>query len=201
MKLGCMFDIIIYKDLSVQMTESEVYRMDGFLNALVSAQRSDKIPAEQDLFGALVGEWDFEWVDGHGSPRERHVKGEWIFSWILDGTAIQDLFICPSRDERKINPQLDAEYGTTIRIYNPATQAWDIFYGCRGKATRLEAKKEGDKIVLTEISEGKMKWVFSHITESTFLWQRIELQSNNQWTIMGEAIAQRKNRSGKEDME
>lgn len=56
--------------------------------------------------------------------------------------AIQDLFICPSRDERKVNHQADAIYGTTIRICNPSTQACDIFYGCMGEATRLEAENK-----------------------------------------------------------
>ncbi|MGI5076107.1 hypothetical protein E4N71_11930 [Treponema vincentii] len=39
------------------------------------------------------------------------------------------MFIVPSRTERLSNPQADAEYGTTLRIYNPKTMAWDIFYG------------------------------------------------------------------------
>ena len=106
--------------------------------------------------------------------------------------AIQDLFICPSREERKVNNQADAEYGTTIRIYNPSTQAWDIFYGCMGEATRLEATKADDKIVLTEITGKNMKWVFSNITADAFLWQRIEKQLDSQWKVMGEAIAKRK---------
>lgn len=166
--------------------------MDEFLKALVSKQKNDKIPADQNFFGCLIGEWEFEWIDGHGTPKERHVKGEWIFSWILEGMAIQDLFICPSREERKVNNQADAEYGTTIRIYNPSTQAWDIFYGCMGEATRLEATKADDKIVLTEITGKNMKWVFSNITADAFLWQRIEKQLDSQWKVMGEAIAKRK---------
>lgn len=166
--------------------------MDEFVKALIGTQKSDKISDEHNLFGFLIGEWDFEWIDNHGTPQERHVFGEWIFSWILDGTAVQDLFICPSRKERLSNQQPDAEYGTTIRLYNPITQAWDIFYGCMGEATRLEAKKEEDKIVLTEITEGNMRWEFSEMTNDTFHWQRIEKQPDNQWKIMGEALAKRK---------
>ena len=67
----------------------------------------------------MIGEWDMEWVDGKGTENERHVIGEWIFSEILNGDGIQDVFICTSRKERVSNPQPDAEYGTTIRIYNP----------------------------------------------------------------------------------
>ena len=62
-------------------------------------------------------------------------------SEILNGEGIQDVFICPSRTERIINPQPDAEYGTTIRIYNPKKQKWDICYACLGKMVYLEAEK------------------------------------------------------------
>ncbi len=32
------------------------------------------------------------------------------------------------------NPQPDAEYGTTLRVYNPVSQAWDIAYCCISRA-------------------------------------------------------------------
>lgn len=75
--------------------------MEVFMKALISENRSAKIPEEKDYFGKLIGEWEFSWHDGIGTEKERIVKGEWIFSRILEGTGIQDLFICPSREERK----------------------------------------------------------------------------------------------------
>ena len=116
--------------------------MNDFETALVSPGKNSLIPEEDNWFGPLVGTWDIEWVDGHGTEHERHVKGEWIFSWVLEGMAVQDVFICPSREARKIKTWPDAAYGTTIRIYNPQQRTWDIFYGVAGEATRLEARKE-----------------------------------------------------------
>src|SRR3712207_7687923 len=82
------------------------------------------------------------------SSRRRHTRywRDWssdvcssdlIFSRVLDGTAVQDLFIVPSREERLHDKQPDAEYGTTLRIFNPKTMAWDIFYSCMGEAILL----------------------------------------------------------------
>lgn len=88
-----------------------------FYKALVGEKKQKK-----NIFSDLIGEWDIEWVDGKGTEKERHVIGEWIFSEILNGDGIQDIFICPSREERVSNPQPDAEYGTTIRMYNPNKQ-------------------------------------------------------------------------------
>jgi hypothetical protein len=165
--------------------------MSEFVNALVSEERNSLIPADKDYFGRLIGEWDFEWKDHLGTKDERCVKGEWIFSRILEGLGVQDLFICPSREERKKITVPDAEYGTTIRTYNPSTGFWEIYYCCDKENTRLEAVKEGDKIVLTEKEHGKMKWIFSEIEDNRFHWQNMMLIDGN-WTLCCDCHAVRK---------
>lgn len=75
--------------------------MKEFEEALTSQGKHPSIPEEDNWFGPLVGTWDMEWIDGHGTEQERHVPGEWIFSWVLEGTAIQDIFICPSRQAQE----------------------------------------------------------------------------------------------------
>lgn len=167
--------------------------MNEFCNALLSKTASPIIPPEHDLFGQFVGEWDFEWIRGKGTENERHEIGEWIFSWVLNGTAVQDVFAVPSRKENAINPKPDAETGTTIRYYNPENQSWDIFYGCTGELVRLNAVRENGKIVLTEITEGKMKWVFSDMKPDSFHWQHIKSNDNGAtWYTHIDIFAKRK---------
>lgn len=163
--------------------------MNGFVNALVSDGRNKMIPEEDDLFGKLIGVWDFEWNDNNS---KRQVIGEWIFSWVLEGRAIQDVFICPSRATRDTNPQPDGEYGTTFRIYNPKTKKWDISYACTGYITRLEAQKECEKIVLTEITHKKEKWVFSEINDNSFHWQDVNVTEDGSWHINADLYAKRR---------
>lgn len=114
--------------------------MEDFVGALVCDHKNDRIPEEYNFFGKLVGVWDLDWNDHLHEAKKRRVKGEWIFSWVLEGMAIQDTFIVPSRVERLTDIQPDASYGTTIRIFNPSTLAWDIFWGEPGESIRLEAK-------------------------------------------------------------
>lgn len=166
--------------------------MGEFINALVSNGKSNLIPERDNLYGQFVGEWDFEWVDNLGTPGERHVKGEWIFAWVLEGTAVQDVFICPSRKARIKDYQPDAAYATTVRMYNPNTEAWDILYTELGGATLLEGRREGNKIVQTEVSEKKIKWVFSEMTDTSFHWQRIVQRSDNSWETEAELYAVRR---------
>jgi hypothetical protein len=166
--------------------------VNSFSEALVSPARNPRIPECLDLFAPVIGEWVFDYYDRMGEHAGRHVTGEWIFSRVLDGMGVQDVFICPSRAERLTHPQPDAEYGTTLRIYNPATQAWDIYYGCVGSAVRLEARRAGNEIVLLEIAEGSMRWVFSEMSANSFHWRHQCLDSGAQWRTWCEIDARRK---------
>ena len=166
--------------------------MGEFIDALVSSGKSNLIPERDNLYGQFVGEWDFEWIDGRGTPEERHVEGEWIFAWVLEGTAIQDLFICPSRKARIKDYQPDAAYATTVRMYNPDSGTWYILYTELGGATMLEARREGDMIVQTEVCDQRIKWVFSDITVTSFHWQRIVKRPDDSWETEAELYAVRR---------
>ena len=166
--------------------------MGEFINVLVSKGKSNLIPEKDNLYGQFVGEWDFEWVDNQGTTGERHVQGEWIFAWVLEGTAIQDVFICPSRKARIKDYQPDAAYATAVRMYNPNTEAWDILYTELGGATQLEGKREGNRIVQTEINEKNIQWVFSEITTTSFRWQRMVKRPDGTWETEAELFAVRR---------
>ncbi|RRD02385.1 hypothetical protein [Prevotella sp. OH937_COT-195] len=166
--------------------------MSEFIRALCSNARNEQILAEYDYFGGLIGEWDIVWNDHLEDVEPRQVKGEWIFSRVLDGTAVQDLFIVPSRSERLRDKQPDAEYGTTLRIFNPKTMAWDIFYGCMGEAIRLTACKMNNDIILTENTTKKMRYVFSDITSSAFRWRKERMNENKEWQTIARVVANRR---------
>ena len=166
--------------------------MNEFINALCSNTINERISEEYDFFGSLIGGWDIVWNDHLEDAEPRRVKGEWIFSRVLDGTAVQDIFIVPSRSERLRDKQLDAEYGTTLRIYNPQTMAWDIFYGCMGEAIRLTARKVGEEIILTENTTRKMRYVFSDIKSSSFLWRKERMNENDEWLTVAKVMAEKR---------
>ena len=166
--------------------------MNEFINALCSNTINERISEEYDFFGSLIGEWDIVWNDHLEDAEPRRVKGEWIFSRVLDGTAVQDIFIVPSRSERLRDKQLDAEYGTTLRIYNPQTMAWDVFYGCMGEAIRLTARKVEEEIILTENTTRKMRYVFSDIKSSSFLWRKERMNENDEWLTVAKVMAEKR---------
>lgn len=151
--------------------------MQDFMEALISKEKNEALPEEYNYFEKLIGSWSIDYVDNNDPCV---IKGEWHFSWVLEGMAIQDVIILP-----------EYEYGTSIRIYNPDTHAWDVAYGYTGKIIRLEARKQDDMIVLTYIDDERRKWLFKKIEDTQFHWQNVTVKSNGEWHINAEIHAVR----------
>ena len=151
--------------------------MQDFIEALTSETKNAALPEEFNYFGKLIGSWQINYVENNNS---RVINGEWHFSWVLEGMAIQDVIILP-----------DYEYGTSLRIYNPDTHAWDVAYGYTGKIIRLEARKQGEMVVLTFTEDEKRKWVFVRIDENKFHWQNVTVKDDGKWHINTDIYAER----------
>lgn len=151
--------------------------MQDFFEALTSKQKNIALPEEFNYFGKLIGSWKINYIDNNDSFA---INGEWHFSWILEGMAIQDVIILP-----------DYEYGTSIRIYDPDTHAWDVAYGYTGKIIQLKARKQDGMIVLTNVEDENRKWVFAKIECDRFHWQNITVKDNGEWHINADIYAER----------
>ena len=151
--------------------------MQNFFEALASECKNTALPEEFNYFEKLIGSWAIDYIESNNSIS---IKGEWHFSWVLEGMAIQDVIILP-----------DYEYGTALRIYNPDTHAWDVAYGYTGKIIRLEAKKQDDMIMLTFVNDERRKWVFTNIENNRFHWENITVKDDGEWDINAEIYAER----------
>lgn len=151
--------------------------MKNFLEALVSKNRNASLPEEYNYFEKLIGSWKIDYTDNSNSHT---MKGEWHFSWVLEGMAIQAVIILPR-----------FEYGTSIRLYNPGTCAWDVAYCYTGKIMRLEARKQDNRIILTHIDNDKRKWVFAKIEDTHFHWQDISVKEDGEWYVDFDIYAER----------
>lgn len=151
--------------------------MQNFFEALASERKNIALPEEFDYFGKLIGSWKINYVE---NDNDREIKGEWHFSWVLEGMAIQDVIILP-----------DYEYGTSLRIFNPDTHAWDVAYGYTGKIIRLEARKQDDRIVLTFIDDERRKWIFVKIDDNQFHWQNVTVKKDGECHVNAEIHAER----------
>jgi hypothetical protein len=124
------------------------------------------------LFGQFVGEWELDWVAHDWDGETRSERGEWIFGWVLEGRAVQDVWIIPGRARRGRN---EGEYGTTIRVYDPLLDAWRVTWNgpiCRARRTFI-ARQAGDGILQEgQTEEGHpLRWIFSEIVADSFTWR------------------------------
>jgi hypothetical protein len=102
----------------------------GFLDALVSPRRSPELSDADDIFGFLIGSWDLEAVLYDPKGQTQRSRGELHASWMLEGRAIQDLFIFPRRADR-------AASGVPARATDTPPQSEPMIERCKRGALPL----------------------------------------------------------------
>ena len=163
---------------------------NSFNEALLSG-KTDRIPDEYDWFAPLLGDWDCDYYDEPEEGRHRHVKGEWLFRRILEGTGVQDIFIFPSRATKETEPQPDGEYGSSFRMFNKTERCYDVVYTCDHAMKRLCFTKQGDKLVGKVLSEENAFWIFSDITADSFHWENVRIKDNGEKYLLCEIFGKR----------
>lgn len=105
----------------------------------------------------------------------RRGRGEVHFGWVLEGRAVQDVWIMPARLERPANPgHIRNRYGTTLRVWDPSIQAWRATWinPVTGARDELIGRRDGQDLVqLGTHSDGTpIRWIFTDITADSFRW-------------------------------
>lgn len=150
--------------------------MPAAFAALASIGPHPEWADEMRLFGQFVGSWELDVAWHDGPLAGRTAKGEWHFAYALDGRAVLDVWIAPSRAERARGAE-PYEWGATLRFFDPALSAWrSTWIGpAHGVVFAFIACAAGEEIVLEGASADgwPMKWIFSDITEGSFRWRQV----------------------------
>ena len=122
------------------------------------------------LFGQFVGDWDIL-EDRFFKPEgaEQTLSGELHWGWILDGKAVQDVWMFHDEESGSVLCG-----GTTIRFFDPQIDAWHSIWisPIQDIVMQFIRRKAGNEIVL----EGKgkednqAKWIFLDIKPDSFTW-------------------------------
>lgn len=149
------------------------------------------------LFGQFVGDWDilecrFLRPDGTWAVN----RGELHWRWILDGRALQDVWMTIDEETEKPVPD-----GTTVRFYDQKIDAWHSVWisPTQGVLKTFIARKIGDEIVVEgKTTEGyPLKWIFSEITPNSFRWHSEETRDNGKTWKLREEMRIRRQHSSK----
>lgn len=168
----------------------------AMLDALHAAAPDTSHSDELMLFGQFVGSWSLDviYYNPDGTIRRR-TPGEWHFGWVLEGRAIQDVWMIPPRPLRGSGPEPAGEYGATLRFYDPKLGAWrSTWHGpVNGYVLPFIAKALGDEIVLERTENGEViRWIFSRVEAASFYWRAVRsFDSGRSWQLDQEMFATR----------
>jgi hypothetical protein len=127
---------------------------------------------------------------------ERHLKAEAHFGWVLEGRAVQDVWIMPPRSQRTTDEDKATNmYGTTLRVWDPLIQAWRVTWinPVTGRDELIGRWHGKDVVQVGAHPDGTpIRWTFTEITPESFHWIGEVLQPDaTTWKIEGEFRAKR----------
>src|SRR5262245_10357600 len=108
------------------MSNPQEQSYSSFPQVLGSPARSNELTDQEDIYGWLIGSWEaavYDYAEG-GAAHES--SGEWHFGRVLEGRAIQDVWISPPRSQRSDKPLSKQfnRYGQSVRGYDGEIGVW-----------------------------------------------------------------------------
>lgn len=125
---------------------------DAGLSDVLMDQNSGCMEGPVEQFGRYIGDWNIEdeglqqdgvtWLPGNGA--------RWLFACVGNGIAVQDFWM-PNGADGSPPPGV----GTNLRIYDPASEQWQIAWTANGSPgfSHISAKQDDDgNIVMHYVS-------------------------------------------------
>jgi len=173
-------------------------RLMKFHAALAASGRSSEISDADDVYGWFVGSWELDvrhyWavdVSAQG------IKGEVHAGWVLEGRAVQDVWIMPRRGDRsaRLDKNLNM-YGTTLRVWDSSIGAWRITWSNpAGEHFEEQIGRWNNNEIIqvgTRTDNTSTRWRFTEITGESFHWIGESLAPGQvKWKLEGEFLARR----------
>jgi catechol 2,3-dioxygenase-like lactoylglutathione lyase family enzyme len=159
----------------------------GFLDALHADAPATELGERAEDLAWLVGGWDAVVRDYDEDGTCVESSGEWWFSWVLEGRALQDVWIVPHRGAAGARDR----YGTTIRWFDGAERVWKIswFNPVSGARTDLAGTRQENRFVFEgTLGCDRIRWSFNDITPNGLVW-RGERIAENGAAILGAEFA------------
>jgi len=148
--------------------------MSEFARLLHASGPNPEHAAALRLYGQFVGDWDAEITAHAADGASHHAAGEIHFGWVLEGRAVQDVWMIPRAAGAPPFPVAGNWYGTTLRVYDPTIEAWRISWFDPGRSVFRQqiGRPHGADIVQEGTTEAGdlTRWSFTEISGAFFHW-------------------------------
>jgi hypothetical protein len=166
---------------------------EAMVAALSAAGPHRSLGNEARVFDRFVGTWDCDYTFFLADGTTKHSVGEIKFGWILDGQAVQDIWISypnKAHEERGI--------GTTVRFFDSKLKVWRIIFVSPkyGALITTQGGAEGDRIVLRGVDDEGilLRWSFNDIRPDSFTWRgETSRDGGKTWKLEEEHHMRRRN--------
>jgi hypothetical protein len=183
------------------MTFAQGLAMPQRLSPFAAALLANGPAGEPDLYGRFVGAWEAEGEAFLPDGSRRRHYWQIAFAWVLEGRAVQDVWITPPRRGRHVGQSqpwgpFSNQYGTTLRVYDPKISAWRVTWvdpAAGYRADLIGRAQPGGIFQEGTGSDGaRLRWIFSHIRERSFRWRaEVSRDEGASWHKALELLAER----------
>ena len=174
---------------------------DAFLTALCATEPAADLAEKLALYGQFVGSWEAEGEAFLPDRTTRRHYWQIHFCWVLEGRAIQDVWITPPRRGPRVGASqpwgpFTNQYGATLRVYDPTRDAWRVTWidPATGYRADLVGRPDGDGIFQegTGSDGAHLRWIFSDVEPRSFRWRaEISRDDGASWHKALELLAHR----------
>jgi len=141
----------------------------AMITVLPASQPHPSIAGKAQLFDRFVGTWDCDYTFFLGDGSARQSSGELRFGWIIDGRALQDIWVTYPKEGSE-----ERAIGTSVRFFDTKSNMWRVVFvsPAFGAVISVQGEAEGDRIVLRGVDDqgGMLRWSFDDIQADSFIW-------------------------------
>lgn len=160
----------------------------AMITALRAAGPHPSLGDHASVLGRLVGTWDVEYMDIAKDGREIHRSGELLVGWVMDGRAIEDLWIVYASGTGK-----EREVYADVRYFDQKSGTWPAIFidpQSASVATFTGGAVAGDRIVLDsqDLVAGQIRrWSFNDIRRDSLVFRDdSSTDGGKSWTLKSE---------------